>query len=91
MSAPASAKSAMKSSGFSIIRWQSSGSFVIGRRALHHRRPEGDVGDEVAVHDVDVDDGAAAALGCRDFVGQMGEVGGQDGECQFDQWVRSCL
>jgi hypothetical protein len=51
---------------------------------LDHRRAEGDVGDEVAVHDVDVDDGAAAALGCCDFVGKMGEIGAQNGECQFD-------
>jgi len=51
---------------------------------LDHGRAEGDVGDEVAVHDVDVDDGAATALGGCDFVGEMGEVGGEDGECQFD-------
>ena len=55
-----------------------------GAEGLDHGRAEGDVGDEVAVHDVDVDDGAAAALGCGDFVGQVGEVGGQDGECQFN-------
>src|SRR6266702_4775761 len=34
MSAPASANSGMKASGFSIIRWQSSGSFVTARRAF---------------------------------------------------------
>src|SRR6266851_1344906 len=34
MSAPASANSAMKASGFSIIRWQSSGSLVTARSAL---------------------------------------------------------
>src|ERR1700678_38927 len=34
MSAPASAKSAMKSSGFSTIMWQSRGSLVMGRSAL---------------------------------------------------------
>jgi hypothetical protein len=32
----------------------------------------------VAVHDVDVNDGAAAALGGCDFVGQVGEIGAQD-------------
>ena len=30
---------------------------------LDHGWAEGDVGDEVAVHDINVDDGAAAALG----------------------------
>ena len=60
------------------------GEFGDGAEGLDHGRAEGDVGDEVAVHDVDVDDGAAAALGCCDFVGEMGEVGGEDGECQFD-------
>ncbi len=55
-----------------------------GAEGLDHGRAEGDVGDEVAVHDVDVDDGAATALGGGDFVGEMGEVGGEDGECQFD-------
>ena len=60
------------------------GEFGDGAEGLDHGRAEGDVGDEVAVHDVDVDDGAAAALGRCDFVGQVGEVGGEDGECQFD-------
>ena len=60
------------------------GEFGDGAEGLDHGRAEGDVGDEVAVHDVDVDDGAATALGGCDFVGQVGEVGGEDGECQFD-------
>jgi hypothetical protein len=38
----------------------------------------------VAVHDVDVDDGAAAALGCGDLVGEVGEVRGEDGEAEID-------
>src|SRR5207244_13410352 len=53
-------------------------------KSFDHGRAEGDVRDEVAVHDIDVDDGAAAALGRRDFVSQMGEIGGQNGECQFN-------
>ena len=56
-------------------------------QGLDHGRPEGNVRHEVAVHDVDVDDGSAAALGCCNFVGEVREVGGQDGECQFDQGV----
>ncbi len=60
------------------------GEFCDRAEGLDHGRAEGDVGDEVAVHDVDVDDGAATALGCCDVVGEVGEVGGEDGECQFN-------
>jgi hypothetical protein len=56
----------------------------MGRMALHDGRAEGDVGDEVAVHHVHVDDGSAAALGAGDLVGEVGEVRGEDGEGQFD-------
>jgi hypothetical protein len=42
----------------------------------------------VAVHDVDVDDGAAAALGCGYFIGEVGKVGGENGEGEFDHGVR---
>jgi hypothetical protein len=38
----------------------------------------------VAVHDVYVQDGCAASLGCRDIVGEVGKIGGEDGGCQFD-------
>src|SRR5208283_568222 len=55
-----------------------------GADGLDHGRAEGDVGDEVAVHDVDVDDGAAAALGCGYFIGEVGKVGGENGEGEFD-------
>ena len=51
-----------------------------GADGLDDGRAEGDVGDEVAVHDVDVDDGAAAGGGAADFVGEVCEVRGQDGE-----------
>ena len=61
-----------------------------GADGLDHGRAEGDVGDEVAVHDVDVDDGAAAALGRGDFVGEVGEVGGEDGEAEFDHKGSCC-
>ena len=34
----------------------------------------------MSVHDIDVDDGAAAALGCSNFIGDVGKVGGENGE-----------
>jgi VWFA-related protein len=55
-----------------------------GPKRLDHRRSEGDVGDEVAVHDIDVEDGGSAAFGRGDLVGEMREVRGEDGSCQFD-------
>ena len=42
-----------------------------------HHRPERDVGDEAAVHDVDVDAVAAGRLGRPDLLGQPAEVGRQ--------------
>src|ERR1019366_4726500 len=58
----------------------------LGDRAdgLDHGRSEGDVGNEVAVHDIDMDDGAATALGRSYFLGEVREVGGEDGETEFD-------
>ena len=47
-------------------------------------RPKGDVGDEVSVHDIDVHDGAATALGCGDLGGKVGEVRSEDREGEFD-------
>jgi len=55
-----------------------------GAQRLDHRRAEGNVGNEVAVHDIDVNDGSAATFGCGDFIGEMGKVGGEDGEGEFD-------
>ena len=45
-------------------------------QAGHHGWTDGDVGDEVAVHDVDVDGGAATALGRGNLVGQVCEIRG---------------
>jgi len=50
-----------------------------------YRRADGDVGDEVAVHDVDVKDGAAGVDGGLGLSAELGEVGGEDGWCEFDQ------
>ena len=46
---------------------------------LHHQRADGDVGDEVAVHHVDVDPVAAGGVDRPHLVAELGEVGGEDG------------
>ena len=53
-------------------------------QAFHHRRPDGDVGHKMAVHDVDVDDRAAAALGRGNLVRQMGKIRREDGWQQLN-------
>jgi len=53
------------------------------------RWAEGDVGHKVAVHDVDVDDGAAAFFGRRDGVGQVSEVRGENRRSQLRREGRS--
>ena len=49
----------------------------LGRRAHgpHDERADGDVGDEAAVHDVDVDVVGAGGLGGAHLLGQPAEVG----------------
>ena len=42
-------------------------------------RTEGEVGDEVAVHDVQVEEVGAGVLDVADFGGESGEVGGEEG------------
>ena len=59
--------------------------------AGYHGRPDGDVGDEVAVHDVDVDGGAAAALGRGNLIGQVGKISGKDGGQQLNHDFRAEL
>ena len=46
---------------------------------LHDGRAERDVGHEVAVHDIDVDDRASTSDGTLHLIGKVGEVGGEDG------------
>ena len=73
---PASAYAGAHRSGSSIIRWQSSGTGLTSRSALDDGQPEGQVGDEVVVHDVDVH-----PVGGRDGLElglEVGEVGGED-------------
>ena len=43
-------------------------------QAAYHRRPDGDVGHEMAVHHVHVDHRAAAALGSRNLVRKMRKI-----------------
>ena len=56
-------------------------------QALDHRRPDGDVGHEMAVHHVHVDDRAAAPLGRGNLIGQMGKIRRQDGWQQLNHRV----
>ena len=67
-------------SGSLIIRWASSGSFGPRPDALDHLRAEGQVRDEVAVHDVDVDAVGALLLRPTDAVGHVRVVGVEDAD-----------
>ena len=75
--APASAKSATWRSGRSIMRWTSRMRAEVPQ-GLDRVRPHGDRRHEVAVHDVDVDDGGAGVDDVGDLLAQTAEVGGQD-------------
>ena len=52
------------------------------------RRSQGQIGDKVAVHDIDVDGGAAAPLGRGDLIGQAGKIRREDGGQQFDHMTQ---
>ncbi len=45
---------------------------------LHHARPDGDVGHEMAVHDVDMDPVGAGGVDGVHFLAETGEIGGQN-------------
>ena len=45
---------------------------------LDHRRADRDVGDEVPIHHVEVEERRPAALGPRDLLGEAAEVRGED-------------
>ncbi len=51
---------------------------------LDHRESDTDVGDEVSVHDIDVQHRGSGALDFRDVVAQVREIGRQDGGKDFD-------
>ena len=48
-----------------------------GGEALHHRRAESEIGDEAAVHDVEVEQVGAGTLDVGHLTGEVGEVGRQ--------------
>src|SRR5882762_2907742 len=57
-------------------------------QGLHDRRANGQVWNEMPVHDVDVNHRTATFRGATDLVRQMGEISRQYRRCQFDQtWV----
>ena len=45
---------------------------------FHHARADGEVGNEMAVHHVDVDPVGARLVDRADFLAELGEVGGED-------------
>ena len=75
--APALAKAAIWRSGRSIIRCTSSVDVEVAQR-LDGDRAHRDRRDEVAVHDVDVDDRRAGGDHLRDLLAQPAEVGAED-------------
>ena len=80
-SAPALANSSTWRSGRSIIRWTSIDAArvvdQVGDRG-DDQRADRDRRDEVAVHDVDVDDPGAGVEHLVDLRAEPGEVGGED-------------
>ncbi len=52
-------------------------------------RPEGQVGHEVPVHDVDMDQVGAGLLGHLHRLAHLGEIGGQDRRRQHDHRLTS--
>jgi len=52
---------------------------------LHDRRTDGDVGDEMSVHDIDVNERGSAFGSAANLLRQMGEVRRENRRCQFDQ------
>jgi len=46
---------------------------------LHHHRSDGEVGDEMPVHHVDVNPVGAGRVDGADLLAQFGEIGGKDG------------
>src|SRR5262249_11705919 len=52
---------------------------------LHHRRPDCDIGHEVSVHDIDMDESRTALGGNLHLVREMREISRQNRWRQFDQ------
>ncbi len=54
------------------------GDFELFPQRAHDGRTDGEIGDEVAVHDVEVEDGATAIDGLLGVNGKLREVGGEN-------------
>ena len=52
---------------------------------LHYRRPDREVRDEVAIHDVHVDDMSSALGRGAHLLAQSSEISRKNRRCQFDQ------
>jgi len=50
---------------------------------LYYWRPQGDIGNEVAIHHVDMDDGAAALLRRSHGVGQVRKIRRENGRSKL--------
>lgn len=55
------------------------GSFCVFLDSGDDGRPEGEVGDEVSVHDIEVEEVGAGILDIAHFLSEDGEVGGEEG------------
>ena len=73
--------------GLSTMRWTSSGKAVLVFEELDEPGAEGQVGDEVAVHDVDVDEVGPGRLDQPDGVLETGEIGGEEGRRDEDHVI----
>ena len=88
LSAPAAANWSMCRSGCSIIRCTSAKpprSWISVGDVGHHLRPEGDHGDEVAVHHVDVDHPGAGVQHLAHLFAHAAEVRRQDRRSHLDR------
>ena len=75
----------MNSSGFSIIRWQSSGKSVTRRSDFTTGGPIVEVGHKMPIHNIHMDDARATFLRGAHLFAQTGKVRGKNRRCQLDQ------
>jgi len=73
-SAPESMKAGTNRSGFSIIKWTSSGKRVARRQASTMKGPIVRFGTKVPIHDIDMNPVGAGCLGLGDGVLKVQEV-----------------
>src|SRR5208283_2123465 len=52
---------------------------------LHYRRTEGEIGDEMSIHNVDMDDAGATFLGGAYLLAETGEVRRKNRRCKLNQ------